>query len=177
MNQEDLIKKSRGMVIKIAMDMKARYGLPMELDDLIGEGIVGLVRAAKTYDPRRGCQFSTYAYPFIKGYIYQFIKRERRHNPDKVSMEVIEFEDDNPIKLEQQLGDSGDWDQQVRNKIFLKEVFDYVERRFGVTERLMLEWYAKGLTQTEIGNRLGITQVQVSRSLKKIRDNIKVKFN
>ena len=39
-------------------------GLP--LDDLIGEGNLGLIRAAKGYDPRYGTRFGTYAGYWIK---------------------------------------------------------------------------------------------------------------
>jgi RNA polymerase primary sigma factor len=38
----------------------------MVLDDLIGEGNLGLIRAAEEYDPRFGTRFSTYASYWIK---------------------------------------------------------------------------------------------------------------
>ena len=38
----------------------------VELDDLIGEGNIGLIRAVKEYDPRFGTRFSTYASYWIK---------------------------------------------------------------------------------------------------------------
>ena len=34
----------------------------MDEDDLIGVGILGLINAAKTFDPDQGASFKTYAY-------------------------------------------------------------------------------------------------------------------
>jgi RNA polymerase primary sigma factor len=44
---------------------------PMPLDDLVQEGILGLLRAVEKYDPERGFRFSTYA----TYWIYQSITR------------------------------------------------------------------------------------------------------
>lgn len=39
----------------------------IEYDDLVGWGMMGLVKAAKGFDPERGFAFSTYAVPLILG--------------------------------------------------------------------------------------------------------------
>jgi RNA polymerase primary sigma factor len=49
--------------VKIARDYAGRG---MVLDDLIGEGNLGLIRAAEEFDPRFGTRFSTYASYWIK---------------------------------------------------------------------------------------------------------------
>jgi RNA polymerase primary sigma factor len=43
----------------------------LELDDLVGEGNVGLIRAVENFDPRFGTRFSTYAGYWIKQAIRQ----------------------------------------------------------------------------------------------------------
>lgn len=58
-----LIKANLRLVVKIARDY---LGRGMGLDDLIGEGNLGLIRAAEDYDPRFGTRFSTYASYWIK---------------------------------------------------------------------------------------------------------------
>jgi RNA polymerase primary sigma factor len=58
-----LIQANLRLVVKIARDFAGRG---MGLEDLIGEGNLGLIRAAEEYDPRFGARFSTYASYWIK---------------------------------------------------------------------------------------------------------------
>src|SRR4051794_4307771 len=58
-----MIKCNLRLVVKIARDY---VGRGMVLDDLIGEGNLGLIRATEDFDPRFGTRFSTYASYWIK---------------------------------------------------------------------------------------------------------------
>jgi RNA polymerase primary sigma factor len=58
-----MIQANLRLVVKIARDY---LGRGMVLDDLIGEGNLGLIRAAEEFDPRFGTRFSTYASYWIK---------------------------------------------------------------------------------------------------------------
>jgi RNA polymerase sigma-32 factor len=66
-----LITANLRLVVKIAMDFQ-RYWM-QNLMDLIQEGNVGLMQAAKKFDPYRGYKFSYYASFWIKAYIIKFI--------------------------------------------------------------------------------------------------------
>jgi RNA polymerase primary sigma factor len=61
--RDRLVRSNLGLVAKIARDY---LGRGLELDDLIGEGHLGLIRAAEDFDPRFGTRFSTYAAYWIK---------------------------------------------------------------------------------------------------------------
>ena len=58
-----MIQANLRLVVKIARDY---VGRGIALDDLIGEGNLGLIRAAEEFDPRFGTRFSTYASYWIK---------------------------------------------------------------------------------------------------------------
>jgi RNA polymerase primary sigma factor len=58
-----LVQANLGLVVRIARAYVDR-GLMME--DLVGEGNLGLIRAAQEFDPRFGTRFSTYATYWIK---------------------------------------------------------------------------------------------------------------
>ena len=66
-----LITANLRLVVKIAMDFQ-RYWM-QNLMDLIQEGNIGLMQAAKKFDPYRGYKFSYYASFWIKAYIIKFI--------------------------------------------------------------------------------------------------------
>jgi RNA polymerase primary sigma factor len=58
-----MIQANLRLVVKIARDYTGRG---VVLEDLIGEGNVGLIRAAEEFEPRFGTRFSTYASYWIK---------------------------------------------------------------------------------------------------------------
>jgi RNA polymerase primary sigma factor len=58
-----MIQANLRLVVKIAYFY---LGRGLALDDLIGEGTLGLIRATGEYDPRFGTRFSTYASYWIK---------------------------------------------------------------------------------------------------------------
>jgi RNA polymerase primary sigma factor len=58
-----MIEANLRLVVKIARDY---VGRGIALDDLIGEGNLGLIRATQEFDPRFGTRFSTYASYWIK---------------------------------------------------------------------------------------------------------------
>jgi RNA polymerase primary sigma factor len=56
--RDRLVEANLGLVVTIA---RRFLGRGLDLDDLIGEGNIGLIRAAGRFDPGMGTQFSTHA--------------------------------------------------------------------------------------------------------------------
>jgi RNA polymerase sigma-32 factor len=65
-----LVSSHLRLVVRIAMGFRG-YGLP--LDELIGEGHVGLMRAVCRFDPDRGVRFATYALWWVRAAIQDFV--------------------------------------------------------------------------------------------------------
>jgi RNA polymerase primary sigma factor len=57
-----LVEANMALVINVA---RAFAGHALSIEDLIGEGNLGLIRAAQEFDPRFGTRFRTYAKPWI----------------------------------------------------------------------------------------------------------------
>lgn len=62
----------------------------MEDDDLVSMANTGLMRAVETYDSSRRACFLTYAMFFIRGRIYQHLKKEKKYFAPLDSEEVSE---------------------------------------------------------------------------------------
>jgi DNA-directed RNA polymerase specialized sigma subunit len=68
--QQHWIEQCQGLVRSLAVRIHRKLPARIELDDLIAYGELGLLEAAQSFDARRGCQFSTFAYYRIRGAIY-----------------------------------------------------------------------------------------------------------
>ncbi len=73
--RERLLMANTRLVVSVAKKYRSR-GLPFI--DLVQEGIIGLIRATKKYDPGRGTRFSTYATWWIRQAITRTIDNHAR---------------------------------------------------------------------------------------------------
>lgn len=86
--RQHMIRANLRLVVKIAHDY-ARLGLP--LLDLISEGNIGLMKAVKRFDPKKGGKLSTYAAWWIKQSIKRALANQSKtirlpaHLVDKIS--------------------------------------------------------------------------------------------
>ncbi len=72
---EELILKNLGLVKRVALHLKVRVPAFMELNELIQAGMIGLLEAAKSYDPSRGVEFENYAHTRVKGAMIDEVRR------------------------------------------------------------------------------------------------------
>src|SRR6266516_2214831 len=70
--QNRLIQDHMGLVTAIAADYRGRKGIPFE--DLVSEGMVGRVEAARRFSPEGGTKFWSWATHRIRGSILNFIE-------------------------------------------------------------------------------------------------------
>lgn len=71
---ETLVNAHLRLVVKIAKGYRG-YGMPIA--DLIAEGNIGLLLAARGFDPDRGARLATYALWWIRAAIQEYILRTR----------------------------------------------------------------------------------------------------
>ena len=67
-----------GLVIALARKVHQRLQnsrVDIDLDELIQEASLGLLAASQRFDPQRGIQFATFAYPRIQGAINDYLRR------------------------------------------------------------------------------------------------------
>ena len=63
----------------LAKTIAAKYrNKGIEYNDLVQEGLIGVIKAAKKFDPERGVKFSTYATFWVKQAIFETITNKSR---------------------------------------------------------------------------------------------------
>lgn len=85
---EGQLKLYAPLVRRIAMQVASRLPRNVLLDDLIQEGMLGLLDAINRYEPKPGASFETYAKARIRGSIYDSLREEDvipRHVRDKLT--------------------------------------------------------------------------------------------
>jgi RNA polymerase sporulation-specific sigma factor len=99
---ERIMQENVGLVLSLVGRTCRLYPiLPSGYDreDLYSLGNIGLLSAARTFDPNRGVAFSTYAYRCIERAISGQLKREWNQQIECVSLSGLsDDEDDNPLE-------------------------------------------------------------------------------
>jgi RNA polymerase sigma factor for flagellar operon FliA len=96
--RQKLLTDYLGLVKNVAGRMAMGFPKYVELDDLISTGVIGLIEAAKNYDPERGVKFETFAVPRIRGAILDELRaldwvprstRAKSRNLEKATNKLI----------------------------------------------------------------------------------------
>jgi len=94
--RESLIVAYRPLVFWLTKKLKV---FPSLRQDIVQEGMLGLIGAVDRFDPGRDLRFSTYAYHRIRGQMINLLERTERRVPipvedDRLFVEDTDFSDD-----------------------------------------------------------------------------------
>jgi RNA polymerase sigma-B factor len=145
----------------------ARRGEP--LDDLIQAGCVGLIHAVDRHDPARGA-FEAYAIPTIRGEIQRHLRD--RGSPLRVPPRVL-AEAGRPRldPLAEDDGPPADPIPAVDARLTVAAAL----RRLPLHERrILVLWLYGERSQRSIAHEVGISQIQVSRLLRRALARLRV---
>lgn len=139
-------------------------------DDIMQSGLIGLWKSLINFDSTKNIKFATFATKVIMNDINMEIRKRRKSRLD-ISMytSVSGTSDDNDLGIYDSMSDN------------LSGVHDYstyeLEQclrsdKFTEKERTVLVYKYRGYTKKKIGDKMGISQPQISR----IEKNIRTKF-
>jgi len=142
-------------------------------DDLRSEGFLGLVQAARRYDPSRGVLFKTFACYRIRGQMQDYLRRlnlvhrgafARGERCEFISLDAVEAPDE-------MLAASGWCVSQP------SDAWSDVETAMRVltyrSKEMIMLYYFEGWTQRMIGDRYGMTASRVSQILIRAREEMR----
>ena len=153
--------------IKLVYFVIHKLGLKLD-DDLVSEGKVALIIAARGYNPDKGVKFSTYATKTIKGYIMTYVNKRRpiikpfRNGTKFMQAPMVDIDDTI-------LTEMVSVDEDMHSQIFVDEFIKSLDKR----EQIVVKGLLEDKTQSEIGEDLAISQVQVYRIINGIRGKLR----
>ena len=141
-------------------------------EDLVQEGMVGLIDAVRQYDPAQSASFRTFAQSCIRNRIYNAIKSASRlkHTPlnDYVPFESPQFDESQT----QVFDTARDPEELVIAKERLSEIQDEGSGLLSPLEHKVLKLYLDGLSCSEIAGVLGRSHKSVDNAVQRIRHKL-----
>ena len=165
-----LMEKYKGLVRKKA---RAMFLIGGDTDDLIQEGMIGLFKAVRDYQPDRDAAFQTFASICVDRQIYNAIQSSNRqkHQPLNSYISLSEQDGEN----EEHLGDN--WGENPESIIIDQENVQDLEQEITATlspmENQVLEYYLAGNGYGEIAQIMGKTPKSIDNALQRIRIKIR----
>ena len=142
-------------------------------EDLIQEGMLGLLSALRTFDPAKGAKFSTYAEFCVKRRIYSAIRSASgyKHTPlnSYISLESPQLDESNTSQSAYYLRDPEDF------VIARESAGEVAKLLYGALSRLesdVLGLYLEGMSYQEMAIRLGKSSKSVDNAVQRIRKKL-----
>lgn len=73
--EEEIVDKYATLVKRIARHVMGRLPSSVQMDDLVQDGLIGLMEAVRLYDPSQGASFETYAAIRVRGAMLDALRR------------------------------------------------------------------------------------------------------
>ena len=195
--EEKLIREHTGLVKSVPLRLS--YACDEELDDIIQIGYIGLIKAARRFEPERGLKFSTYAVPMIAGEIRSqlrdrgTVKVSRSLKSDAAAVRRAESDFISRKGISPKLSELSEMTGLSRERVSealmaadaMKNFEDYekadlwtdnedinitrIDLKKSVSEleprqrQVILLRYYRDLTQQQVADIMGLSQVQIHR--------------
>lgn len=167
-----LMEKYKPLVRK---KTNAMYLIGGETEDLIQEGMIGLFKAMRDFNPRREVSFFSFAELCINRQLYSALEASNRkkHIPLNTYISFSNKEDADGVSLEQMLTDETASPEQLMIEHESKEeFFQRLQEKLSPMEKKVLYLYLEGHSYTQIAELMEKTPKSIDNSLQRIRTKI-----
>lgn len=141
--------------------------LILHKDDVISSGLLGLVKAAQTFDKERGAKFSTYAALCIRNEMLMYLRKIRKSRLFEISLDEPVKEDESGNILT--LADTPEAKENPQDECLAGMVFEDFLREQSILDRDILRMRIAGYKQKEVAKALGYSQAYIARRIRGIK--------
>lgn len=140
-----------------------------EAEDLLQEGMFGLIKAMREYDPAREASFYTFAETCIRRRLYSVLKSANspKHTPLNQAIPLDPFDFEESISSAQL-----DPEVLLMDKEKAESLLTMARRQLSVFESTVLGLYVDGMTCREIADTVGKSPKSVDNAVQRIRRKI-----
>ncbi|MBQ8931825.1 MAG: sigma-70 family RNA polymerase sigma factor [Ruminiclostridium sp.] len=171
----------------VAFIVRRHYPDYRDQEDLISIGIIGLIRAAETFDYERSINFSTYAGKCINNQIRMYFRKIKHQLGEVYMNEPIDCDKDgNEVTMADIFPDDTSVEEEAFLNINIKKLYKFIDEELDEREKeILTKRYGlsgtgyniqKIYTQQEVADELNISRSYVSRIEKKALMKLKTRF-
>ena len=146
-------------------------------NDIAQEGMIGLVKAIRSYRPDQGASFSTYAQLLITRQIVSAVRNASRekHSPLNNAVSLSDPLEDGESTLADTIpaGSASDPELAAINTDILSMLLQPKNTSFSKLEHLVIRYMAAGKSIREIADITGKTPKQISNAVQRVREKIR----
>lgn len=173
-----IMEKYKGLVKNKA---KSMYLLGADNDDLIQEGMIGLFKAVRDYDPGRDASFFTFADLCISRQMYNAVQASARkkHMPLNRYVSLSQQEGDSEgtgekvMVLELAESPEKNPEEQVIDRENVELLEKTIEKELSAFEKQVLDLYMTGMGYGQIARVLGRDQKSTDNALQRIKGKLR----
>lgn len=160
----------------VKKEVRTVFLIGAEAEDLTQEGMIGLFKAIRDYEPDKGAGFSTFATICVRNQIKSAISASNRkkHTPlnTYISIYAEINEDGIPLlELESHREDSNPEDLVIA-KERKSDLMKKIESELSKYEKKVIDLYLEGLSYSDIAQKLGKTEKSIDNALFRIRGKL-----
>ena len=136
------------------------YGGGLDSDDLYQTGVVGLIKAVRTFDPSHGTSFLTWACACVISEIRHYVRHETACSRCEDWSESIDEAEEGEVAIAAELQRQKPFHLALDDKIMLEQAFSKLKP---LQHKVVEALFFRDMTQEQTANELGLTQRKVSR--------------
>jgi len=167
----ELVENNLNLANKLAWHYYNRFGRTIEFEELQSVSYLGLVKAAKTFNPELQVVFSTYAYKCISNELLFFHRNANKGPHISIYKEIGE-----EIYIEDIVSDISNLEDDLFKELEITQLYEFINE-LPSTEKQVVLYLLKGYTMQRIGDILGCSQPHISRLYHKALNRLRDKFN
>ena len=170
--REELVQKYTPMVKHIVRNHYASF---LEFEDLLQEGLIGLLSAIDEYRPEKQVKFSSFAYICIIRKIYNVIKQtngnKHRALNDAVSLHAFVNHEQTRTVLDSVICDDASADplEAIEEKMTNQTLDAVLEDHLSVLEYTVINLFLRGYSSSEIESTIGVNSKAVDNARTRVR--------